>query len=257
MLSLAAGAIGAVVGIKVLATRYGLMKPMMFTVRKSKLDFEDTIAAIKEAAPRNGWKIPSEFDIQQEYIKAGHGDMTRVRIIYFCFPDGGYRILKNDADKPMSVIMPGGVSVYEAGDGHVYVAGMNYGRMSGMFTGTVREVLTEAAQNYADTLRDIAEESPDPLDLSRIPARAMAQMMTWMMPMMEKLGPRMAGMMPRMMEEMGPEQIEHMMVDAMPRMMDSCFSAMDVERREAMLAHCRGMLDEVESRYLAKTATTG
>ncbi len=251
-LSMAGGAIGTVVGIKVLATRYGLMKQMMFTVRKSKLDFEETITAIRESAVKNGWEIPSDFDIQQEYIKAGHEDMTKVKIIYFCFPDGGYRILTNDADKSMSVIMPGGVSVYEATDGQVYIAGMNYDRMSGMFTGTVREVLKEAAGNYANTLQEIAEEREDRLDLSRIPARMMARMMAWMMPMMERMGPRMAGMMPRMMEEMGPKQLEYMLLDAMPRMMDSCFSSMDRERREFMLGHCRSMLDQMEAKYVSE-----
>ena len=253
-LSMAGGAIGVVVGIKVLGSRYGLMKRMMFTVRKSRLGFEETITAIRESAVKNGWEVPGDFDIQQQYIKAGLEDMTRVKIIYLCFPHGGYRILKDDADKPMSVIMPAGVSVYEATDGQVYIAGINFDRMSGMFSGTVREVLKEAAGNYANTLRDIAEESRDPLDLSRIPARMMAQMMAWMMPMMEKMGPRMAGMMPRMMEEMGPVQLEHMMVDAMPRMMDSCFSSMGRERRESMLEHCRGMLDQMEAKYVSEKA---
>jgi uncharacterized protein (DUF302 family) len=176
-LSMAVGAISVVVGIKVLASQCGLMKKMMFTVRKSRLDFEDTITAIGESAIKSGWEIPSVYDLQQEYKKAGHEDMTRMKIIYFCNPHGGYRILKDDVDKPMSVIMPAGVSVYEATDGQVYIAGINFERMSGMFGGTAREVLKEAAGNYARTLQDIAEESENRQDLSRIPAR----MMTWMM----------------------------------------------------------------------------
>jgi hypothetical protein len=44
--------------------------------------------------------------------------------------------------------------------------------------------------------------------------------------------------------------IEHMIEDVMPRMMDRCFSEMDAERRQFMLAHCRGMLDEVEAKYV-------
>ena len=153
------------------------MKKMMFTVRKSRLDFEDTITAIKESAIKCGWEIPNVFDLQQQNHQAGHEDMTRMKIIYFCNPHGGYRILKDDVEKPMSVIMPAGVSVYEATDGQVYVAGINFERMSGMFGGTVSEVLKEAAGNYATTLRDIVEESETRLSLSGIPAK----MMTWMM----------------------------------------------------------------------------
>lgn len=180
-LSMAGGAIGAVMGIKVLASQCGLMKKMMFTVRKSRLDFEDTVTALRESAIKSGWEIPSVYDLQQEYKKAGHEDMTRVKIIYLCNPYGGYRILKDDADKPMSVIMPAGVSVYEATDGQVYVAGINFERMSGMFGGTVGEVLKEAAGNYARTLQDIAEESENRQGLSRVPARMMAWMMGRMM----------------------------------------------------------------------------
>jgi hypothetical protein len=54
--------------------------------------------------------------------------------------------------------------------------GINFGRMSGMFSGTVKEVLNEAARMYADTLQDIVEEE-DQQGLSRMPA----QMMAWMM----------------------------------------------------------------------------
>ena len=78
--------------------------------------------------------------------------MTRMKIIYFCSPHGGYRILKADNDKSMSVMMPIGVSVYETNDGQVYVAGMNLGLMSTMFEGTIKEVFKEGAENYEKTL---------------------------------------------------------------------------------------------------------
>ena len=35
------------------------------------------------------------------------------------------------------------------------------------------------------------------------------------------------------------------------RMMDACFARMPPQRREFMLAHCRGALDSVEARYVA------
>lgn len=179
-LSMAGGAIGVVVGVKVLAARYGLMKMMMFTVSKSKLDFEETVSAVSESAINHGWQVPHTFDLQQEYKDAGHEDMTRTKIIYFCNPHGGYRILKEDADKPMSVVMPAGVSVYEANDGQVYIAGMNFRVMSTVFGGTVRDVLKEGAENYAATLENIVEESYASQDLSRIPERMMGWMVAHM-----------------------------------------------------------------------------
>ena len=88
-----------------------------------------------EAAPRNGWQIPDIRDLQKDYQEAGLSDTTKVKIIYFCNPQGGYDILKDDSNKSMSVMMPMGVSIYETSDGRVEIAAMNLGMMSGMFSG--------------------------------------------------------------------------------------------------------------------------
>ena len=66
----------------------------------------------------------------------------------------------------------------------------------------------------------------------------------------EDMTKMMGEMMPQMMGNMGNEEIESMMLDMMPRMMDTCFSEMDRERRQFMLTHCRGMLDQMEEKYL-------
>ena len=54
-----------------------------------------------------------------------------------------------------------------------------------------------------------------------------------------------------------PKLMEAMMERVMPKMMDSCFAQMDAERRDFILAHCRGMLDKMEQKYVtAKEATS-
>ncbi len=47
-----------------------------------------------------------------------------------------------------------------------------------------------------------------------------------------------------------PALMERMMENVMPGMMDRCFSGMDRERREYMLRHCRGLLDQMEAKYV-------
>ena len=133
------------------------MRRMMFVVHRSELDFDETVAALTESAKKHGWEIPMIYDLQKVYLESGYEDMTKVKIIYFCDPQGGYKILRDDENKPMSVITPMGVSVYETNDGQVYVGGMNLGRMSMMFGGTVKEVLREGAVKYAKTLEDFAK----------------------------------------------------------------------------------------------------
>jgi uncharacterized protein (DUF302 family) len=133
------------------------MRKMMFTVHRSELGFDETVAALKESAQEHGWKVPIMHDLQESYREAGYEDMTQVTTLYLCNPDGGYRILQDDAHKPMAVMMPMGVTVYETQDGEVYIAGMNLERMSMMFGGEVKEVLRQGAANYARTLVGIGK----------------------------------------------------------------------------------------------------
>ena len=134
-----------------------LMQQMMFKVYKSKLGFDETVSAVAEAAPKNGWKIPDIRDLQKEYQDTGLTDMTKIKVIYFCNPQGGYDILKDDRNKSMSVMMPMGVSIYETSDGRVEIAAMNMSMMSGMFSGVVQEVLSNGAANLEKTLQEVVE----------------------------------------------------------------------------------------------------
>ncbi len=54
----------------------------------------------------------------------------------------------------------------------------------------------------------------------------------------------------RLAQRRSPALMEHMMENVMPGMMDHCFAQMDRARQEFMLAHCRGMLDQMETKYL-------
>ncbi len=134
-----------------------LMQQMMFKVYRSKLGFDETVSTVAEAASRNGWEIPDIRDLQEEYLKAGLSDMTKVKILYFCNPPGGYDILKEDRNKSMSVMMPMGVSIYQTSDGRVEIAAMNLGMMSGMFSGAVKDVLSNGAANLEKTLEGVVE----------------------------------------------------------------------------------------------------
>ena len=134
-----------------------LMQQMMFKVYKSKFDFDETVSAVTEAAPNNGWHIPDIRDLQKEYQEAGFADTDKMKVIYFCNPRGGSKIFADDRNKPMSVMMPMGVSIYETADGQIEIAAMNLGMMSGMFSGVVKEVLSEGAVNLENTLQGVVE----------------------------------------------------------------------------------------------------
>ena len=133
-----------------------LMQQMMFRVDTSTLSFEETASSLTESAQQNGWVIPDTRDLQHEYHKAGLTDMTRCTILYFCNPQGGYKILTgSDKSKAMSVMMPMGVSIYETTGGQVEIAAMNLSLMSNFFSGVIKEVLKDGGERYEKSLEDI------------------------------------------------------------------------------------------------------
>lgn len=132
-----------------------LMQKMMFTTHTSTLGFDETVTRLEANAKANGWQIPDTRNLQEEYHRAGHPEMTRCTVLYFCNPHGGFSIVRNDEFKPMSVMMPMGVSVYEKSGGEVEIAAMNLGMMSSMFPGEVREVLADGAERFTASLNGI------------------------------------------------------------------------------------------------------
>jgi uncharacterized protein (DUF302 family) len=148
--------IGLVLGLIIMAFMVKIMMPkMMFATFKSKLDFDETVSSLEESAKKNGWTIPEIRDLQQDYIEDGLEDMTKIKILYFCNPQGGYNILKDDDYKKMSVMMPMGVSVYETNDNQVRIAAMNIAFMSMMFSGTVKKVLREGGERFRNSVENI------------------------------------------------------------------------------------------------------
>ncbi len=133
----------------------GFMTSMMFESRSSRFDFAETVARVRKAAEENGWTVPQVLDLQEHYHHVGLPEMRRVTIVYFCNAKAGFEITENDANKPMLVMMPTGVAVYETSSGKVRVANMNFGLMRHMFSGVVKEALSRSARNMENALASI------------------------------------------------------------------------------------------------------
>jgi uncharacterized protein (DUF302 family) len=132
-----------------------LMQKMMFKTYASRFGFDETVEKLHENALNNGWTIPDIRNLQQEYLNSGIEEMTRLKVLYFCNPQGGYSIIQNDEKKAMSVMMPMGVSVYEIKDGSTEIAAMNIGMMGGMFPGEAKEVLIDGGKRLEASLKEI------------------------------------------------------------------------------------------------------
>jgi uncharacterized protein (DUF302 family) len=120
---------------------YVALPRMMIRVHRSTLDFDSTVTSVVNAAESHRWKVPKVYDIQESIVSAGHAGMTRLKVISLCHPDHAYGLLRNDANKHVSGIMPCRVSVYESADGTVYMSELDVGRLAGLFGGEVGEVM--------------------------------------------------------------------------------------------------------------------
>lgn len=132
-----------------------LITGMMMKSYPSKLSFDDTVDTLERNSVKNGWEIPQVRNLQKTYLEADLTDMTRVKILYLCNPEGGYAILKDDRFKPLSVMMPMPVTVYEKNDGSVGITSMNLGMMADMYTEPVKEVLSTGARDFEQSLEGI------------------------------------------------------------------------------------------------------
>jgi len=132
-----------------------VMPTMMLSVHPSKYGVDETIKIIKQASKTKGWLVPKVYDIQKSLQKAGHDDITPLKIVSLCQPHHAYKILKEDANKKVLAVMPCRIGVYKAADGKTYVAEMNIGLMGQMFGGTIAQVMKEAAADEREILASV------------------------------------------------------------------------------------------------------
>jgi uncharacterized protein (DUF302 family) len=134
-----------------------LMKDMMFMSVESKYSFEETLEKLKASAPENGWNIPDDRDVKKLWNDEGISEMNfKATTLYFCNSEGGYAIAKDEDFRPMMVMMPMGVTVYETSTG-VKVGAMNISIMSAMFAGTAGDVLYKSGKNLENTLAAVTK----------------------------------------------------------------------------------------------------
>ena len=132
-----------------------MMKKVMFKVSRSRLNYRETVKRVHEKALEVGWDVPMVFELQKHYSEHGLSDMSKATNIYLCNPQGGYDIMKDDEFKPMSVMMPTPVSVYENSAGDVFIARMNLGTMSKMFGGSVKTTLQDGGARLEKALAEV------------------------------------------------------------------------------------------------------
>ncbi len=118
-----------------------MMRSAMVQERASPYNMEETIKVISERARQKGWNISEPKKLDQVIRKHGGPVVLPVSLLELCEPHHAGKLLANDEDRWVSVMMPCTISVYEKSDGKVYVSNLKAKNMGGLMGGKVGEIM--------------------------------------------------------------------------------------------------------------------
>lgn len=140
---LVAGA-SVLVGMLVMGLLVWNMAPrLMMMESESKYGFEQTMEIFKAEVDRAGWKVVGQHDMKATLANFGH-DVRAVTIIEVCSAKYSAAILKLDAERIVSPLIPCRIAIYEKSNGNTYIGRMNSPLFGRMFGGVINEVMIEA-----------------------------------------------------------------------------------------------------------------
>lgn len=152
-------AAGVVLGIGLVAgLAFALLPRLMLPERPSRFPLDETITRLADAARAAGWVVQSIVELEKSIEKNGGGIVRPVRLVNLCQAQHAARIMRVDAARRVSVLMPCTISVYEKSDGSVWVAAMNPGLVAPFFRGVIAEVMGGAVSTEQARLLAIVQQ---------------------------------------------------------------------------------------------------
>jgi uncharacterized protein (DUF302 family) len=135
------------------------MRKYMIVDFKIEGGFDNVNEAIEKAIPQfEGWTLPLpswEFYRSQLAKNLTYDNIKNMVMHFVCKPSHANRILRVNPN--FGGIMPCTWAVYETMDGRVHIAKMNIGLMSRMFSGTIKEVMTDVAKTEEAMLEEVRQ----------------------------------------------------------------------------------------------------
>ncbi len=114
---------------------------------KSPKSFEDTCKVIETVIPQfadEGWGFPfDKWDFGNVFASRDlmPDDIKNIMVYFVCNAKLANKVI--NANNAMMGIMPCSWAVYEKENGEVYIAKMNIGLMSKLFTGAIKDMMLE------------------------------------------------------------------------------------------------------------------
>lgn len=131
------------------------MMAVMFDYRKSRLGFDETVAAIATSATKRGWSVGQAHDMQAAMKQSGVNDAKRMKVLATCPKNANERLAKASQGKLPP--LPCRVTVFEGKDGKSYVVRMNTTLLARGLKDEPAKVMAEIAAEEMAMLKDIVE----------------------------------------------------------------------------------------------------
>ena len=143
--------VGIVLGMVLLAIIISrIMQQNMITEYRSNRSFEDTCKAVTETIEQfknEGWGLPlNEWDAYAVFQSKQQAPekFRKLHIFFVCNAGIASRILSHN--RKIVGIMPCSWAIYELEDGTVWLAKMNVGLMSRLFSGVIRSGMKQVSE---------------------------------------------------------------------------------------------------------------
>jgi len=131
------------------------MMAAMFDLRTSKLGFEETVAALRAAAEKRGWKVDQVHDVQAAMKAEGTKDAPRMKVVAACPKDANEQLAK--ASQGKAPPLPCRLTVFEGKDGKVQVMRLNTGMLAKGVQGDAAKVLAQIAGEEEAVLQGVVQ----------------------------------------------------------------------------------------------------
>lgn len=128
---------------------------LMFQETRSPYGVEETAARIQRnilGLKDKGW-VNSGLRNPARAVNNTGGNILPVLMVEACSTQYSAPILKDDATRILSILMPCSITVYKKDDGQTYIGTMNSALMGRLFGSKVAEIMKEVADDQAQMLK--------------------------------------------------------------------------------------------------------
>lgn len=161
---------GFVAGILVVALlAISMAGDLMMREVESPFGLEETAARIQaniKKLEHKGWQLSGLRDPSKAVAAAG-GNVPPVLLVEACSTAYSRPLLKEDASRILSIMMPCTITVYKKENGKTYIGLMNAGLMGKMFGSKVGEIMAQVQEDQSTFIEFDASEPAPPLIRTR------------------------------------------------------------------------------------------